>query len=162
MNNQQIFVLIVSIFASLITYTLFVILLTNKFLTLNHTVTIMKQQKSVGDVNVIVSEDFNDVKPKCENKSLNEMHSTGINEKKPWKTSCEAKMSGDEGGESFYKKYKPYKMIYTADKVEQGILGSNYMAYATNPDPYKLDYTLYDKSQTKIQPVGSNYDITQI
>lgn len=92
------------------------------------------------------------VTDKCENKSLNDMHKTGEIEKKPWETSCKTLTSDEEGEEKFYKKFKPYQMYNDSE-----ILGANYMTYNSNPNPFHLDFTLYDKDAPATAPVGVNY-----
>ena len=89
----------------------------------------------------------------CPNSSLNEMHKTGSIEKQPFQTSCKTETADEAGAEKFYQKFKPY----VSYDQENGIQGANYFMYNNNPNPYKLDFTLYDKDAPANTPVGVNY-----
>lgn len=91
----------------------------------------------------------------CNNKSLNQLHNVGKLEQKPFNINCYREQNS---GINFYKKYKPYDQIYTADNI-QSVQGSNYMNFQKNPNPYVLGYKLYDKNEVVGLPVGFNYKI---
>jgi hypothetical protein len=91
----------------------------------------------------------------CNNKSLNQLHDVGKLEQKPFQIDCYREQNS---GVNFYKKYKPYDQIYTADNI-QNVQGSNYMNFQKNPNPYVLGYKLYDKNEVVGLPVGFNYKI---
>lgn len=139
-----------------------VLKLVSKYLVIQHNIHVTidgKNKKVAEDFTIVTGYDVpvgNDpalkVTNKCENKSLNDMHKTGEIVKKPWETSCKTSTSDEEGEEKFYKKFKPYQMYNDSE-----ILGANYFMYNNAPNPYKLDFTLYDKDAPTIAPVGTNY-----
>lgn len=98
------------------------------------------------------------------NDSIQKRMTTGEIEKVPFETSVNATTCSSEnkqpyeGGMQFYKKYKPYDQIYTADDPRE-IMGSNYMEQDNKPNPYHLDFRLYDKTEKQHVPVGINYAI---
>lgn len=134
----------------------------SKYLVLQHNIHVTvdgKNKKMTEDFSITTGVDVpveNDptlkLTDKCENKSLNKMHKTGEIEKKPWETLCKTSTSDEEGGEKFYKKFKPYQMY-----DDNEILGANYMTYNSSPNPYHLDFSLYDKDAPASTPVGVNY-----
>jgi hypothetical protein len=92
----------------------------------------------------------------CPNVSLNDIHKRGTEENKPMQTMCNNtshESEQEQDPSAFYKRYKPCE-IY--DNVSD-IVGSNYTMYNTNPNPYHLDYPLYDKNETPNTPQGVNY-----
>lgn len=84
---------------------------------------------------------------KCSNASLNELHKSGnmSTQDNPFQILCK-NSSHDKMGI-----YKP--PMY--DDYNNNILGSNYMSFNTNPNPYHLDYPLYSSDENNI-PVGVN------
>lgn len=170
MDNNQLYLIIAIIIIAVFVSIIFTVLMTSKYATFKHEVKIInnkenepkqeivKEEKKEEEIIVDDKKETFEIEQKCENQSLNGMHMTGSIGKSPWKVMCDN--VSEESGELFYKKYKPYRTIYTADKIEQGILGSNYMMYNTHPDPYKLDFNLYDKNEVIDKPVGINYDMT--
>lgn len=85
------------------------------------------------------------------------MHETGKIAKPPNQTMCHAETQDEIKQEEYFKKYAPYQQIDTG----QYVYGSNYMTYNENPNPYNLDYKLYDKDEVNKQPVGVNYVSTK-
>lgn len=125
----------------------------NKYLVLHHDVHL-----SIDDDNKlkIVNEHFEVTgKSKCPNASLNELHKVGEINKEKSNVSCGTTQEY-EGEEKFYKKYKPNMNIYTADSSAQGILGANYMMFNDNPEPYHIDFKLYDNENIN-SVEGVNY-----
>jgi hypothetical protein len=88
----------------------------------------------------------------CPNQSLNDIHDTGNKPVQKEQIQCNANAPNNYG-KSYYKTLIPPK---TYDE-NPSVLGANYMMYNTNPNPYHLDYTLYDKNAPKNIPVGVNY-----
>lgn len=91
------------------------------------------------------------VTTKCGNQSLNDMHKLGTMEKAPLPVSCNAKTQDEEP--NAIKKFKAPLMYEQA----VDILGANYMTYNSNPNPYHLDFSLYDKDAPANKVVGTNY-----
>lgn len=165
MEFVKLIIVILLCFVMMMIFSILSVKMLSKYLILQHNVNITVDDKNkvkeitehftmvngmplpaTNDVNLKVTE-------RCANKSLNEAHKTGEIEKKPWNTLCETKTQEEEGGEKYFKTYKPPKMYMD----EPGVLGSNYMMYNGNPNPYHLDFTLYDKDAPNNVPVGVNF-----
>lgn len=92
------------------------------------------------------------VAQECPNKSLNEIHKTGKETPKPFEIMCNNKQTDDEDNSKFYREvYKPYRV-----PIDKNIIASNYYQFEGNPNPYKLDYPLFDKDAPANDPVGVN------
>lgn len=165
MEPSIILLLMMLILLFLLMFCFGALVLMNKFLVIKHDIHVTVDDKnkmkltneSFGVVVSDVLENKDNEKLKvtttCENKSLNEMHKTGDEEIKKSKIMGDAKTQEEIGNEKYYKKFTPPKMY----EQLPGVLGANYMNFNENPDPYHLDFTLYDKDAPKKDPVGVNY-----
>jgi hypothetical protein len=97
------------------------------------------------------------VKQECPNKSLNELHKVGKDLPKPNIVACGNQQTTDDEDESkFYREvYRPYRV-----PIDKNIIPSNYYQFETNPNPYKLDYPLFDKNAPVNDPVGVNSSLS--
>ena len=138
--------------------------LMNKYLVLQHNIRVVTDRNdnvenftitSGIDPNITNDTSLKLIKT-CSNKSLNDIHETGTIEKKPWATMQNHETSDEAGGDKFYKKYKPYRI---PEQDISGIQGANYMTYNSNPNPYHLDFALFDKKDPPNKPVGVNYSL---
>jgi hypothetical protein len=165
MDTLVIIVLMTLAIVFLLLFCLGSLMMMNKFLVIKHDIrVVMDENKNVsveaekfGVVSDIVLENKENEKfkiiDKCENKSLNEIHKTGDEIIKPSQIMGDAKTQDEIGEGKYYKKFNPPKMY----EQLPGVLGSNYMNFNDNPDPYHLDFTLYDKDAPQNNPVGVNY-----
>lgn len=164
MDLTKIVATILITFICLLAFCIILIKIINKNLLLRHHIDIAVDGYSkkegfdmVTGLNVSTENDpALKVTDKCENKSLNEMNKRNIGDNKPWEIACHTKTQTEEDVANFYKTTK-VTQTYTADTPKQGIMGANYMMYNSNPNPYHLDFTLYDKNEPANTPVGVNY-----
>lgn len=92
----------------------------------------------------------------CENDSVNYRFKEGKRDLQPHNISCSLETQGENDPQKYYKdKFKYLRPIMEpAD-----ILGSNYMNYNDNPNPYNIGDPLYDKTTIGKMPVGVNYQL---
>lgn len=144
----------------------------NKHIVFHHYVIISVGDKKVEKFTATVS-DIKDPVPKqqvttqCPSKSLNDIHASGRDKSKPYEILCKNKPDGDEMNDYFRKTIKapvasatdklPAMHNNQTDEDQPAIMGANYMIYNGNPNPYHLDYSLYDPKEPANTPVGVNY-----
>jgi len=165
METPVILTLFTLVLIFLIVFCFVALTLMNKFLVIKHDVRVIIDENknmnvepekfgvTVSDVLENKENEKLKVTNKCENKSLNEIHKTGDEIIKPSQIMGEAKTQEEIGEGKYYKKFTPPKMY----EQLPGVLGANYMNFNDNPDPYHLDFTLYDKDAPQNNPVGVNY-----
>jgi len=139
---------------------LFIIMLKiiGNFLLLQHEIHVIIDNKKMQENFSLVTDMNGTIKDistqqTCENKSLNDMHKLGTVPIRPNIISCDG-MNNKENETDFFKKYET-PAIY--EQNSGGILGANYMMYNDKPNPYHLDFALYDKSAPNNTPVGTNF-----
>lgn len=170
---------IISAFALLcfIVFLMVLIRLINKYIVFQHYVVIQmadgKTVKTIENFDTIVS-DVKDpiltnlqVSSKCPNQSLADIHEKGEVSKKPFETMCKTQQANDEMNDYYRKNIKAPTATATdklpavhnsqTEEDEHEIKGANYMIYNANPNPYHLDYNLYDTTEEKHTPTGVNY-----
>lgn len=172
-------ILTISFFACLflIVFIMVLIRLINKYIIFQHYVIIkVENGKTIKDLEHFTAlvNDAKDVPipnqtvtDKCNCMGLNKLHERGKEQNKPYATLCKNKPDGDEMNNYYRKTIKapiasstdrlPAMHNSQTDEDEPVIKGANYMIYNANPNPYHLDFALYDPKEPAVTPVGVNY-----
>jgi hypothetical protein len=176
MDNRKLFLFsLLTIPVFMLIFLLIVIRLINKYVVFQHYVIIKttdgKPVQTIEKFDTVVSDVKNPILPKqqiaSECNSLTNNHSCGTETTKPFELLCKNKQTNDAMTDYYSKNIKPEPVSATdnlpamhnsqTDEDRPEIKGANYMLFNSNPNPYYLDYNLFDPNEKKNTPVGVNY-----